>query len=504
MWAAVASTKIAFLKQLEQKQASEDAIETGALSEPSKYLSITTQDRVEVRAVTTTTVELTIDIFTIGSKPISSDQAADVNPISGHTANLFTIRVNGADWASTRIVRTTDEHKNDISRTVWELEVQGLTPLTKYRCDISRSNDSQVIGSLNLITLPVPQIEVSTASTPNISTSTQAVKSSPNPAPTQQPALRPLSPISTLRQSLARAEAEREDFRNRLKRNRREQKQVTMSMRRDIDQLHSKVASASGSDDKNKARISQLEHSVKQAEDAVEVLLEQQASLETEAANESQEYAARREAWEAIRKAKLTAMNETSNLRSRLEREMAAFTSDLTALENKRAKLVQRRDKMDEQVEQNKLQQTRDMQARQRHENERAALLAERADARERAMHWIKETETQVEQFNAQANTYYQEIDSLQGQMQRLQQSQAGPISPEGILPSVSGIRPFDYDMPKPLILDHDGMPNGHMQHLTRGRSSTMLSGYSGFTDELKGTGEGVDQHSLGQNGSSR
>ena len=72
----------------------------------------------------------------------------------------FYLRVNGADWSSTRIRETTTHsYLGDEGTDMWEGEIFGLTALTNYHCEFVRTADDGIFCSTSLITSAAPSAE---------------------------------------------------------------------------------------------------------------------------------------------------------------------------------------------------------------------------------------------------------------------------------------------------------------------------------------------------------
>lgn len=72
----------------------------------------------------------------------------------------FYVRVNGADWSSTRIRSTLPEgFPGEEVTGAWVGEIFGLTGLSNYLCEFVRTKDGEVFYSTSLITSPSPVTE---------------------------------------------------------------------------------------------------------------------------------------------------------------------------------------------------------------------------------------------------------------------------------------------------------------------------------------------------------
>lgn len=486
LWAALASTKVTFMKEMEQKYLTDDKKEAGtnaALENAQQYP--TQANRIWILDIGPTSIRFRAELFgSSGVNMVLDDELMPQSPGIDRQKPFFA-RLNGADWGSTRIVGAADDESasgsEDRSGKIWSGEIYGLSPLTKYSCEFVRMGDQHVIFSTNLITLPAPNAE-------------QAVSVQ---APTQHSTLRPMSPTSTLKQSIIAAEGKREEVRNKLKRTRKEHKTAATGVRRDIEQLQSKVASSGGQDERSRQRILQLKQHGKQAEEALDTLKE-----ETEALGEVPEEdlafaAARRKSYDTAMEAKSSAKSEVDNTRSEANKDMSTLQAEISGVGQKRDRLNARRIRINEQYDKLLSEQHADINARQ---HQRAQTLDERDMRIEQLLYWINMMRGQEEEYNIQANEIYQQIQ--QGD----HKAQIPPPTPEGNLPGTNGSRgpvsqPFEF--PPFGNLPHGGMSTQKWGG-TRQRSSSMLSGFSGFTDEIDLHGQNGYHHHGGQNGIDR
>jgi len=472
LWAAIASTKVTFLKEMEQKQASTDALEASSGDSSSSSglaTAILQQDRVWVADVYSTEVTFAADLSTatLIQKPNTDDKL----PLSAGIDRLkpFYVRLNGADWGSTRIFPTAEDEETTRSK-LWTVEIYGLTPMTKYSCEFVRLSDQQVLDSATVITLLAPNAEQTSATA----------------APSQQ-SLRPLSPTSTLKQSIAAAENKREEVRNRLKRYRKDHKNTASTVRREIEQLNSKVASSGGQDERLRQRILQLTQNVKQADDATAALKEETDGLGDIPEDEVAEANSRKQEWDSARDARAAALAELEQAKAEANKKISSLHAELASAGQKHDRQTARLTKLNEQFERLVSEQHADQSNRQRREQERAHTREERTRLEEQANYWVRHTRLEAENLNIRANEFFQEADLLNTQLQRQQASISRPPTPEGDLPGTNG--PQSHQTNRGLSFSMFGMPQGHGSSAPawggRQRSSSMLSGYSGFTDDL-------------------
>ena len=159
-WAALASTKVSVLKEMEQTQATLDALEADAkdANHVGNANFLMGEDRIWISEVGATEVSF-------GACLMGRDRAQeqDGNHTPNHAAGIdrskpFYVRINGADWSSTRI----REIRPDIAEDqlpeggMWVGEIFGLTAVQNYYCEFVQVIDDVVIYSTSLITQQAP------------------------------------------------------------------------------------------------------------------------------------------------------------------------------------------------------------------------------------------------------------------------------------------------------------------------------------------------------------
>lgn len=161
LWAAIASTKVTFLKEVESKKASNDASEVAPTDTAEKEKSSRSEeDRIWVLEIRPTEICFRADLPSFPS----SDGSLNIKPAANISAGIdktkpFYVRMNGADWGSTKITGAAQEGADEQNKKAWNGEIFGLSPLTNYSCEFVSLSDQQVICATSLVTLPAPSAE---------------------------------------------------------------------------------------------------------------------------------------------------------------------------------------------------------------------------------------------------------------------------------------------------------------------------------------------------------
>ncbi|KAF2481926.1 hypothetical protein BDY17DRAFT_311549 [Neohortaea acidophila] len=499
LWAAIASTKVTFVKEMEHRDAFDDAREAARMQSDSGTIpshSTQTTGRIWVCEVRDTEILFSVEVprtttqWTGQEAEDASSQAAGIDK-----SKPFYIRVNGAAWRSVRISSNTvnDAFAADDDR--YDGEIFGLAPLSSYCCEIVSAATHQVLCCASMITQAAPTDE-------------QAATAS-SQAPHQ--AFRPSSPTTTLKQSIQQAEAKLNETRNRTRKNKKDQRAMHSDIKREIHTLRSKLESSGGTDDKQERRLMQITQHKNQAEEAAAEIKQQIEALGVIPEDTITESEGKRRKWQAALDAKDAASKAFDRARNEADRETSALKSEISQTESKlervAARLTQRTQEFDALVS----KQQADSSAKQRREVERAQTVQRREDEESQFRHHIATFEMELASVQQKAQDAYQEIASLQSWPTSSQNAAyatgySSPPTPDNAFPhtarngSISsphqlngfpanqfGPHPpaHSYQTPHHSAHPSFSINNTHQQAgaAARGRSSSMLSQYSGFTD---------------------
>ncbi|KAF2200973.1 hypothetical protein GQ43DRAFT_53195 [Delitschia confertaspora ATCC 74209] len=472
-WAALASTKVTVLKEMESGRAANDATEANAkdTNHIGNAVWRLEEDRVWISEIGPTDIAFRVSMCNGENFGRLGDETDGTTSSSGiDKSKPFYIRVNGADWSSARIRQSTSVgHMGEDGTGMWVGEIFGLTALSNYFCEFVRTFDHEPFYSASLITSTGPRAEQASVASP----------------PAHQ-TLRPSSPSTTLKNSIAAADQKLQDSRNRLKRNRKDHKAALAAVKRELDTLTNRLANAGGNDERQRQRALQFNQSIRQAEEAAADFEIQVDLLGDVPEEDAQEAATVRQEWQKERDCKKGAMEELENAKAETDREVSSIESDITSVIQKREKLQQRQSKINEQHNKLTTANQEDLSAKSRKQQERLMTLQERKNIENQYLsnidNFSHRTNDQII-ATAQINQTIRHLENLI--LQQSQQQQLGSATPEGPLPGTNGITPqsvaftgFTY----PSYTATVGSTPGSLRN-GRGRSSSMLSNVSGFTD---------------------
>jgi len=485
-WAALANAKVTFLKELEHQQASSDALEANAqdVGHIGNANFQSGRDRVWIKEVGFSEIS-----FGVSLPSVTSADKEEEEQDAEHCVKRFRVRLNKTDWSSTRINEQAlgvevGEDKVD----VWTGKIFGLTASTNYICEFVRVDDGVTIFTTHITTQPAPFAE-------------QAA------APSAQPAsLRPLSPTTTLRNSIQAAESKLENQRNRLRRNKREHKNIVTNLQKEVDSLHTRLSSSGGQDDRLRQKVRQLEQNLQQARAKENDILEEISNAHDVPADERLEYNKRQADWQREKDRRTAAQQEYDAAKADTDREVAQLKAEIAATVQKRQKFEQRKVKFHEQREKLLSEANESQEAQSRRYYEREVEARNRADTERRFIEQTANLERDTKNLWAKGGQYENHARQLEEIYNMNIQQQDMPTTPEGPLPGTRGLNQglqhhntfpglqpgFQFPHPQAGFADPTMMPgnrnNDSMYSLYRegrGRSSSMLSGMSGFTDEL-------------------
>ena len=487
LWAAIASTKVTFVKEMEQRDAFDDAREAASMnpnidSDPRNQRA--DSNRIWISEVSDSGIIFSV---VLGSSVATTHEGSDDRVPKGSDlgrTKAFYLRINGHTWSSTRIMTSADE---GVSPNQFHGEIFGLAPLSHYKCEVMSTADHKLLCSTSIITRPASTAEQSAAF--------------PQPPPQS---IRPASPITSLKQSINQAEIKLNEVRNRSKRNKRDHRAAHAEIKREINALRAKIGPSGGAEDKLERKLLQLKQHKSQAEEATaEIKAQIEALGEIPEEDLAAAETARRK-WQAASQAKSAASRDLEKAKSESERELNSIKSDIAQTEAKREKLTARLLQRDQELEALIAKQEADNTARQQRDLERAQVLQRREDEEGVLRYQVSLLDAELGNIGQKAQDAYQEIATLQSWSTQSAQpppypGYSSPPTPDNGFPLPNGApmgSPHSTTFPNfvPSQHAHHSSLNSAHNSVTyqqqqqnvpapRGRSCSMLSQYSGFTD---------------------
>lgn len=506
LWAALASTKIVAIKEFElsswgggssgsDKRDIHNSGNAPSFNRQPKQIWISYIGSDEV-------------CFNTSHFPDPDDDSQVPSKANGHgarpagvdTSKPFYVRINNAFWQPTRIFPVQESDEECTEGPKWTGDIYGLRPASKYVCEFVDTRTDKVLFTTSIRTVKEPLREHDPMS-PGL--------------PNGQQPLRPDSPATTLRTSIAAAEAKLADEKNRLKTWRKEWKTRTNALKKENELADNQLLSAGNSDEKYKQKIRQQETQKAQAERDTERLSEQLNNFDTAPELTDRKKKAER-AYSAEKKVFDAAQKQFKEHKSRLETEVKDKEVEKSNLNTRRNKIATRIAKVENELANITDANNRGLDEAERRRQERARWLEQVAaienNYSERLGHVI-----------ATNNGRREHLRSLQAQLQAFQgylnPSNGMPLDVNPAMIPEAGHPPYQQSSPwnpnhtalpryptglwaasssdmLPPISAPSGPPSisAWQPPLTavpfeprgakaRGRSSSMLSDVSGFTE---------------------
>lgn len=154
LWAAFAATKVTVLREMDQSHALSEAL--GSNATDTKNLGsapfVSEEGRIWITWVQPTS-------FSFDASYFSAKESEVVVSAGINRSKPFYVRLNGADWTSTKIEKSVTAKITGESADQWTGEVFGLSPSSSYKCSFVRSEDGVVLHSAIISTPSLPADE---------------------------------------------------------------------------------------------------------------------------------------------------------------------------------------------------------------------------------------------------------------------------------------------------------------------------------------------------------
>ncbi|RDW71077.1 hypothetical protein BP6252_07640 [Coleophoma cylindrospora] len=468
LWAALASTKVVMVKEYETSHTAAESVGANAtgINDLGNAPFTAEANQVWITYVGFDEVYFSTSYFPSHSTD-ECEQKKALDPSGIDRSKPCYVRVNKTIWQPTRINVTIDPDQAPGQDARWSGEIFGLAPMSSYECDFVSTVDENIIFSTSVRTLQAPTTDLTAATL------------SPN-TPIQG---RPGSPTMTLKTSIASSEAKLNEERNRQKRERKDQRAKLHSSRKEIEKIIGNIASSGGNDDRLRQKVLQSKLHMKQADDAVIQLASQIESLETIPTDDSSEWKYEKEAFQSQKDLHKQSRQDFQNVKAATEHDLQALHSEVAALQQKRERMQSRIAKLNGEHERITDANAKGLDEAQRKAREREAKDIERANLEILYIQRSQDLAAEIHETDASCQTIFATIQALQEALY-ISHSPTTALSqphnpyseiPEGNIPPTTY---SPWNQPPPFY-PGTGLPNAPR---TRGRSSSMLSDVSGFT----------------------
>ncbi|KAL8766123.1 MAG: hypothetical protein Q9209_007021 [Squamulea sp. 1 TL-2023] len=486
LWAAFAATKVTVLREMEQSHAQSEA--HGSNATDARNLGSapfpTEEGRIWITTVQPNNILFDASHF---SYPQSNEKCGSTSSptVSGgiDRSKPFFVRINGADWTSTKIENLALDKSKDASPDQrWTGKIHGLSPSSSYVCSFVRSEDGVVVHSAIVSTPSSPAVE-------------QELPGLASPA---QPAVRPSSPTTpstTLKKSIAACEISLNESQARQKRNKKEHKLAAAALKKDIDKNNASIAKQNESEKGYTSRILQLSQHLKQADEALLSITNEIESIGNIPEEDTQKWEAKKAVWDLIRKQLDTAKQDHLHYKSAAQHEMQAVDAEASSTQQKRERLLARRTKLSDQCERLQSANSQDLDEKERKEVEHAAVLAGRRQAEERWNEQMTNLSRAIQETQYHTQQLLQQADLLANAFQTPQaialaaENHAGLAEADGLGTAAQGTPSSGFGLRLPAFNapDNVGLYNGigSFRQDSRPRSSSLRTGSTPHADFL-------------------
>ena len=527
LWAALASTKVVMVKEYELSHATSEAASPGATD--IHNLGNAPFDR-EGGKIWISYVGC--DEVSFDTSPFPDDFSSDTDSEAGgdeHNSTSrgrraagavvdrskpFYVRINNAHWLSTRIEPARDmngEAPEDVESsgsegrgpqgTRWTGDIYGLRPTSKYVCQFVDSRTDAVLFATTITTTR------ERTRSDSINTAAGAANAGANGMPNGQ--RRPHSPTTTLRTSIGASDARLAAERARLKTLRKEWKVKVNALRRDNESTDHAIGSAGGTDDRYRQKIRQQETQKAQAEKEARELGSELLAFDSSSGSggTAEEIGDRRgraeERWAGEKAVFDAAQREFKSYSAASAGAVKGREAERQTLQTRRNKIAGRVAKVDGELANIADANRRGLNEAERRRQEREGWARAVAVAEEKMGGELGALRAEVGMLEAEHEALAKQAKALHAQM-----TFASAPAFEEYPPASSWAGPPNVAAPvyAPPAWDGGGggwgfPPVQPPPGFRRGRSSSMLSDVSGFTQL---SGEIRKRGSLGSSGGSR
>ncbi|CAJ2510553.1 Uu.00g095220.m01.CDS01 [Anthostomella pinea] len=497
LWAALASTKVVVVKEYELTHATAESAGSNAtdIHNLGNAPFNTQPGQIWISYVGCDEVCFNTSEFPVQPAPESQSDGSRVD-----LSKPFYVRVNNAIWQPTRMTPVENTEEDCRQGVRWSGDIYGLTPMSNYECEFVCTATHEILFSTSVRTTQAKTADVDASSS----------------KPNSQRSLRPDSPFTTLKTSIAAAESKLAEEKSRQKALRKEFHRKTNAMKKENEKLSAAVQSAGTGDDKLRQKIQQNTTQQKQAEHATSSLEAELKEFEKIPESLKSSWKSKQSAW-TNEKAKYDgAVAAFKSFKASVDGGIKALEEEKASLQAKRNKISSRISKVDGEhariADANARgldEAERRRQARENYEKEMARMerdLIARITEIEAAIH-TKDSENlslkmQLDSFHTQQQAAYAyatayDFPEAAGQFTS---PGAGPHAQ----PSVSNPAPYDATAawsnslynnslwaapglasafaPQSTGMSHPPRPAAK----ARNRSSSMLSDVSHFTESSK------------------
>jgi hypothetical protein len=448
LWATMASAIVHIAKEVEQSQISSEAsisnpIETGATNDSA--LSNGEDVRVWITKIGSTDIGFSASFFGAksGGEEMYGMNGVVTNGTDGSgkdgTFPLF-VRVNGIVWPQTDIYKATGSGDIDgengeamgVAEDEWTIDITGLTGATEYDFEFVKKG-LQVVYKTSACTIPAAQgMCIDTQILIELGSDLVLASSAAAPAATQQQPSRPLSPITTLLNTLAQANSCLLEQKNRLKVVKKTHKGTLSDIRKEIEKHRSLLGNDRGEERAFRRNLA-LKEAIKRAEEENEKMLRELSELENVPETMKAEWKEKKRLWREERSRLLTAQNQAGEAKAAADRQAQAVESETASLATKKERLSAKLTKLRADLEKAGQEISQEAEAREKRQLGREALQAHRTSLEKEFTEAIYRMEVKMHEHHLKSQENWAAYRASEAALLQQQQSQLPPSTPDGL-----------------------------------------------------------------------
>ncbi|EHA57584.1 hypothetical protein MGG_16334 [Pyricularia oryzae 70-15] len=368
LWAALASTKIVMVKEYELSTAARESAGSNATDIHNLGNAPFNTQPGQIWVCYVGSDEI---CFATSHFPDDAVEEEEPQENTRHSTSWvdsskpFFVRVNNAIWQPTRITRMEEDGEEGKTQpgSRWTGDIYGLTPMSSYECEFVSTLTNEVIFSTSVRTAQVRTRDADqSAATAQITT--HRVLSRKDPA-------------TTLKTSIANQEVKLAEEKVKLKGLRKENNRKVNQLRKEIEKLTNTVQSSGSNDEKWRQKINQHNTQQAQAEQSVRELEMQIKDMETVPEEVLDRYRQKQVEWNAEKSKFDAARSAFKSFKTNIDQGLKQLVADRDALQNKRNKIAARIAKLDDEHARITDANARGLDEAERRRQQRAAFLAD-------------------------------------------------------------------------------------------------------------------------------
>ncbi|KAK0727474.1 hypothetical protein B0T26DRAFT_738182 [Lasiosphaeria miniovina] len=488
LWAALASTKIVMVKEYELSHAAAESAGSDATDIHNLGNAPFNKQPKQIWICYVGCDEV---CFNTSHFPDSMDVPEDESKSGVDYAKPFYVMVNNAVWQPTRITPIEDGEEEDQQGTRWTGDIYGLTPLSNYECEFISTRTGEILFSTSVRTIQAKSKDL------------EVVSKTPG---NQRAHNRHDSPATTLRASIAAAEAKLADEKARLKAVRKDNNRKINATKKEIEKLAAAAQSAGGDDEKFRQKVAQNNIQEKRAEESIAELDAELKELESVPEELLNQYRSKQSAWAAEKPQFDKARSAFKVFKATIDKDTKCLEEEQASLQAKRNKIATRIAKVDDEHNRITDANARGLGEAERRRQERAALESDMARSEQLLRDRINSLrvvnigkQAQVHEMANQMQAYLSSFqdDAAYDPGSPSNQYASGPwnvsatqFNAQSIWPSATMPPQSSSILPPPHVSSFPNLLATNQstapQQKTRGRSSSMLSNVSGFTQSTE------------------